>query len=96
MLEGATSEEVDRTIRGDTVRPRHSRSSRSRHNDANATFLTECSFGVTHDKLVQLITDVYGSEPYWDHLTLLDLRGKSVDSVTRLKEFLPELTEVYL
>lgn len=87
-------EEADRTIRGDTIKSRLSRS--SRRNDANATFLTECSFGVTHDKLIQLITDVYGSEPYWEHLTLLDLRSKGVDSVTRLKEFLPELIEVYL
>ena len=63
---------------------------------ADATFLTECSFGVTHDRLVQLITDVYGSEPWWDHLRSLDLRGKGVDSVARLHEFLPELDEVIL
>jgi len=51
---------------------------------------------VTHDRLVQLITDVYGSEPWWDHLRSLNLRGKGADSVARLKEFLPELDEVVL
>jgi len=71
------------------------RASRKR-SAADATFLTECSFGVTHDRLVQLITDVYGSEPWWDHLRSLNLRGKGADSVARLKEFLPELDEVVL
>ena len=68
----------------------------SKRTAADATFLTECSFGVTHDRLVQLITDVYGSEPWWDNLKSLDLGGKGVDSVARLKEFLPELDEVIL
>lgn len=68
----------------------------SRRADPNATFLTECSFGVAHDKLVQVITDVYGSEPYWEHLKSVDLRGKGVESVARLEEFLPEIEEVVL
>ena len=63
---------------------------------ANATFLTECSFGVAHDNLVKLITDVYGAEPWWEHLTSLDLRSKGADSVARLKDFLPDLDEVNL
>ncbi|KAL5501530.1 NUD1 [Sanghuangporus vaninii] len=58
---------------------------------ANATFLTECSFGVAHDRLVEVITDVQPFEPYWDSLTALDLSSKRLDSVARLKEFLPKL-----
>jgi len=76
------------------------RSGKSRANEtmgqANATFLTECSFGVAHDKLVQLITDVQPFEPYWETLKSIDLRGRSVDNLARLKEFLPKLEEVLL
>jgi protein NUD1 len=57
----------------------------------NATFLTEASFGVAHDKLVQVITDVQPFEPYWETLVSIDLSNKKVESVTRLKEFLPQL-----
>ena len=78
-----------------TVRPSQERSSRTRQ-DANATFLTECSFGVAHDKLVQVITDVYGSDPYWEALRTIDLSAKGVDSVARMKEFLPVLEEANL
>lgn len=75
------------------------RSTRTRANDTaygNATFLTECSFGVAHDKLVQLITDVQPFEPYWETLRSVDLRNRGVDSLARLKEFLPALQEIRL
>ena len=58
---------------------------------ANATFLTEASFGVAHDKLVQVITDVQAFEPHWEELSCIDLSNKSIESVARLKEFLPRL-----
>ena len=57
----------------------------------NATFLTECSFGVAHDRLVQVITDVHPFEPHWEELPAIDLSRKNIDSVARLKEFLPKL-----
>ncbi|KAF8635927.1 hypothetical protein AX15_000102 [Amanita polypyramis BW_CC] len=60
-------------------------------NKANATFLTECSFGVTHDRLVQVITDVQPFEPYWEELSSIDLSNKKLESVARLIEFLPHL-----
>lgn len=63
---------------------------------ANATFLTECSFGVAHDRLVQVITDVQPFEPYWESLTSIDLSEKKLDSVARLKEFLPKLDHLKL
>ncbi|QRV77784.1 Septation initiation network scaffold protein cdc11 [Ceratobasidium sp. AG-Ba] len=58
---------------------------------SNATFLTECSFGVAHDKLVQLITDVHPYQPYWEPLSEIDLSKKGIESLARLKEFLPNL-----
>ncbi|EIW81244.1 L domain-like protein [Coniophora puteana RWD-64-598 SS2] len=58
---------------------------------ANATFLTEWSFGVAHDRLVQVITDIQPFEPYWEELTFIDLSKRALDSVARLKEFLPQL-----
>ncbi|KIJ60284.1 hypothetical protein HYDPIDRAFT_98979 [Hydnomerulius pinastri MD-312] len=62
----------------------------------NATFLTEWSFGLAHDRLVQVITDVQPFEPYWEDLNSVDLSRKSLDSVARLKEFLPKLDSLTL
>jgi hypothetical protein len=57
----------------------------------NATFLTECSFGIAHDRLVELITDVHPYQPYWEPLSEIDLSKKAIESLARLKEFLPNL-----
>lgn len=72
------------------------RSNISDQEQRNATFLTECSFGVAHDKLVQVITDVQLFEPHWEDLSSIDLSKKSLDSVARLKEFLPKLDSLTL
>ena len=93
MPDGALQISTLSTVSDDTVMPMRSFQARMA---ANATFLTECSFGVAHDNLVKLITDVYGAEPWWEHLTSLDLRGRGADSVARLKDFLPDLDEVNL
>lgn len=61
------------------------------HQNGNATFLTECSFGVSHDRLVEVITDVQPFLAHWDELTSIDLSDKKLESVARLKEFLPRL-----
>jgi hypothetical protein len=63
---------------------------------ANKTFLTECSFGVAHDRLVEVITDVQPFEPYWEDLNAIDLAHKNIESVARLKEFLPRLESLNL
>lgn len=68
----------------------------SRMSGRNATFLTECSFGVAHDRLVEVITDVQPFEPYWEQLSAIDLSRKGLDSVARLKEFLPRLDSLSL
>lgn len=57
----------------------------------NQTLLTECSFGIARDKLVHVITDVHPYIPYWETLKQIDLSNKGLDSVARLKEFLPQL-----
>ena len=64
---------------------------RSPNKTGNQTFLTECSFGVAHDRLVQVITDVEPFEPHWEQLNAIDLSGKNIESAARLKEFLPKL-----
>ncbi|WWC58752.1 uncharacterized protein I303_101296 [Kwoniella dejecticola CBS 10117] len=69
---------------------------RTPRNAGDATFLTECSFGVAHDKLVELITDVHPFEAHWEELKSINLKGKGADSVARLKEFLPALDEANL
>lgn len=63
---------------------------------ANATFLTECSFGVAHDRLVGVITDVQPFVPHWEQLHSINLSGKGLESVARLKEFLPRLDALKL
>ncbi|KAG5639425.1 hypothetical protein H0H81_002293 [Sphagnurus paluster] len=64
--------------------------------NANATFLTECSFAVSHDRLVEVITDVQPFTPHWDELSSIDLSDKKLESVARLKEFLPRLDALSL
>ncbi|KAG5221203.1 sin component scaffold protein [Salix suchowensis] len=44
-----------------------------------------------HDRLVQVITDVQPFEPHWEELSHIDLSEKKIESVARLKEFLPHL-----
>ncbi|KAF7299336.1 hypothetical protein MIND_00882800 [Mycena indigotica] len=62
----------------------------------HGTFLTECSFGVAHDRLVAVLTDVEPFEPHWEALPALDLAGKGLESVARLKEFVPGLDALNL
>lgn len=62
----------------------------------NGTFLTECSFCVAHDRLVEMITDVQPFEPHWEELSAIDLSGAKLESVARLKEFLPRLDALSL
>ena len=91
-LSARHSTSSSRSSGGDTSRRSLSRSQTNRPNvNPNATFLTECSFGVAHDRLVQVITDIQPFEPHWESLKSIDLSKKSIESVARLKEFLPQL-----
>lgn len=60
------------------------------------TFLTECSFGVAYDDLLRAVTDMHAYEPDWQHLAFVDLSGRGLESLARLKEFLPSLQEANL
>lgn len=62
----------------------------------HATFLTEWSFEVAHDRLVTVITDVQPFKPYWEELDAIALDDKHLDGVARLKEFLPRLDALSL
>ncbi|KAK9896537.1 L domain-like protein [Cystobasidium minutum MCA 4210] len=64
--------------------------------NANATILTECSFGVSYDRLLRVLTDVVPFEPSWKDLDHVNLRERGLESVVRLKEFLPNLDEINL
>jgi len=87
---------------GDSLRRVFSRSRTHRlsftadNKSTNATFLTECSFAVSHDRLVEVITDVEPFTPHWDELSCIDLSDKKLESVARLKEFLPRLDALSL
>lgn len=82
-----------RSRRGSSIAPSANTTTRTH---VNATFLTECSFGIAHDRLVQCITDAQTFEPHWENLLSIDLSGKQLDSVARLKEFLPSLDTLKL
>ncbi|KAK0487241.1 hypothetical protein IW261DRAFT_1446723 [Armillaria novae-zelandiae] len=58
----------------------------------NATFLTECSFGVAHDQLVQVLTDVEPWHPHWEIIRGIDLKERGLESVARLGELMPSLS----
>ncbi|KAF8895303.1 hypothetical protein BD779DRAFT_1797151 [Infundibulicybe gibba] len=88
----ATSDSPRRTF----SRSQTQRSLIGNETNPNATFLTECSFGVAHDRLVQVITDVQPFEPHWEELNYIDLSNKKLESVARMKEFLPRLDALSL
>ncbi|PCH40348.1 hypothetical protein WOLCODRAFT_162289 [Wolfiporia cocos MD-104 SS10] len=94
---GASTSSPSREISRRSFPRSHSvRSPGSASRNGNATFLTECSFGVAHDRLVQVITDVYPFEPHWEQLPSIDLSNRHLDSVARLKEYLPQLDSLNL
>lgn len=85
------------------VRPKGSRSTTAsqsrtfrRTTSLDATLMTECSFGVSRDRLVQYITDVEPFEPDWEGLRSISLSNKGAESMVRLKDFLPNLDELDL
>ena len=77
---------------------RRSRSFRENQDEpakaAGQTVFTDYSFAVAHDQLVNVITNVLPFEPYWDTIESVDLSGKGLESVARLKDFLPGLDEL--
>ena len=72
------------------------RGKRSGEDIGNVSFLTNASFNVAHDRILELITDVAPWEPGWQSLKQIDLSRRRVDNLIRLKEFLPSLEEAVL
>ena len=62
----------------------------------NQTILTEASFAVTQDRLVQAITQVHPYEPHWEELSDINLSGFGLESVTKMKDYLPALVKLNL
>ncbi|PKI85772.1 hypothetical protein MVES_000725 [Malassezia vespertilionis] len=69
-------------------------------NDASGaserSILTNASFQVARDKIVELLTDVAPWEPDWKHMARVDLRARKLESCIGLNEFLPNVREVWL
>ncbi len=62
----------------------------------DATMLTEPSFAIGHDAVLQVLTDVVPWQPDWETLTLLDLSNRRVETLIRLHEFCPNLLDLNL
>lgn len=45
---------------------------------------------------MEVITDVQPFEPHWEDLSCIDLSNAKLESVARLKEFLPRLDALSL
>ena len=63
---------------------------------AGRSILTEASFAITQDRLVQVITQVYPFESNWEDLEKINLTGFGIESVTKMKDLLPSVTTVNL
>jgi len=64
--------------------------------DTERSVVTNASFRLTKDKLVELLTDVAPWEPDWATLTKIDLRARRLESCIGLSEHLPQVEEVWI
>lgn len=55
------------------------------------SFLTNASFAMAHDRMVELIVDVAPWHEGWKTMLEIDLQGRRVESVVRLRDHLPVL-----
>jgi protein NUD1 len=46
--------------------------------------------------LVRILTSIQPYEPHWEHLKVIDLSNRHVDSLARLKELVPNLDKLIL
>ena len=58
--------------------------------------MTNASFRITRDKLVEVLTDAVPWEPDWRTLKKIDLRARQLESCIALSEHLPHVQEVWL
>jgi predicted DNA-binding antitoxin AbrB/MazE fold protein len=87
-----------------TPQARPSRHKSSSNNNLSMTTTTshsnnlieEYSFELNYSKLIKIITDFEPFEPFWNSIKVINLAGKSIDSVIRLNEILPALDQIDL
>ncbi|KAK0534174.1 Protein nud1 [Tilletia horrida] len=60
------------------------------------TLATNASFSVARDRIVELIADVAPWEEHWEEMDEIDLSGRRVETVLRLRDFCPALENVFL
>ncbi|KAK7208073.1 hypothetical protein BZA70DRAFT_272835 [Myxozyma melibiosi] len=65
----------------------------ARH-EATAVSELESSFSVAVQNLVKVLSDIYPQDPYWEDLTILDLRGRGLETLIRLDEWCPQLLDL--
>jgi hypothetical protein len=63
---------------------------------SNVSFLTNASFNIAHDRILELLTDIAPWTTRWHEMRKIDLRGRRVESLVRIEEFLPQLEEALL
>ena len=70
--------------------------SRSQPAPEDRSQMTNASFRITRDKLVEVLTDAVPWEPDWRTLKKIDLRARQLESCIALSEHLPHVQEVWL
>ncbi|KAE8220255.1 hypothetical protein CF319_g6185 [Tilletia indica] len=73
-----------------------SRRQYGREDGGHMTLATNASFSVARDRIVELIADVAPWEEHWEEMEEIDLSGRRVDTVLRLRDFCPALESVNL
>ena len=60
------------------------------------TALTELSFAIAQDRVLQVLTDVVPWQADWENLSQLDLSRRRVETLVTLQDFCPNLLEINL
>ncbi|WAQ81644.1 hypothetical protein PtA15_1A986 [Puccinia triticina] len=90
-----------------TMATPQARSSRQKSSSCNHLSMTtttshsnnlveDYSFELNYSKLIKIVTDFEPFEPFWNSIKVINLAGKSIDSVIRLNEILPALDQIDL
>lgn len=58
------------------------------------TRAVEESFSIARDNLLKCLTDVEPYEPYWDHMKVLNLAGRKVETLFTLNDWMPRVEEL--
>lgn len=61
---------------------------------SSGTRAIEESFSIARDNLLKCLTDVEPYEPYWDHMKVLNLAGRKVETLFTLNDWMPRVEEL--